>query len=157
MKLLCLHQKKFWTHLAIREASICCYIRGEREGCCQTCVHTQTPRVLHGRTARAWSRPQPAALPGLSLLNAKSIPLFPGQRFQHSHGMAAWFESQVQMFIAKESKPTKEVCLSHKHVGTACGSKLADGYRFVRLTIHCTSVSANMEFTQNCLSRHFFT
>lgn len=64
------------------------------------------------------------------------------------------------MFIAKESNNNpqmKKWPITQTQLEYPVRSKLADGYRLVRPTIHCTSVSANIEFTQNCLSRHFFT
>lgn len=42
-----------------------------------TCTHRH-PVFYTAAPARGWSDPQPAALPGLAWLNAKSIPLFPG-------------------------------------------------------------------------------
>lgn len=160
MKLLCLHQQKFWTHLVIREASICWYIRNERGTVVSdTRGHKGTPcsTRLHKRAADPICSPLHSE--GFVYLMQNQYLYFQDNDsnilMEQLPNFKVKFRCSLQKNLITAHK--RRSCLSHKHVAIACGNKLADGYRFVRPTIHCTSGSANIEFTQNCLSRHFFT
>lgn len=70
----CLPQQKFWAHLAIREGSICWYMRSERGTVLSdTCAHTDTPCSTQ---VRGWSDLQPAALSGFVYLMQNQYPYF---------------------------------------------------------------------------------